>query len=521
MRISRLILLPGFLALAFPAIAALTPATIVPGGKSQPLIGDVNGDGLTDIVQDRMVFLNLGGTFIERDLGIRAPQPTEWNGGDSVIALLDINGDGRADLLTRDRPSAPIRLEAKAQQFRIYVAGAALPYRDAPIELGSGIDPFVADANDDGRDDLVFIKGVAGVDRYADANDVTVMLSNGDGTFTARPTFRIAANLRQLFGERRLLSGDIDRDGHGDLLIPTQYDLVLLRGRGNGDFAPPENHFAPLGSFNPALVDVDGDGNLDFVTEEFRGVRVLFGDGRGHFPRHSTVSAPRVREVPHPAEREMQYQGGNVRGMAIGEWVRQGRVEIAIGTPEGDAVILAYQNGRMAEVGRVATEYMAAEMYAGSFLEVGKRDLYLVWSFGLPADRPEPRVFDAQPVPVPTSAPAGVSGGRMRSARGFVAPTLEFDVTVTGDCAPAGVQRWSLAREGIFGFEERDGYKVETMLAYAGRLDFRLTVPWSGIPIIGWLDYSTFRSTAGTWIGTAAARTACGSGVVRFSAVQR
>lgn len=521
MRVSRLVLLLVSVTLAFTTFADLRPATIVPGGKSQPLVGDVNGDGLTDIVQDRMVFLNLGGTFVPHDLGIREPQLDQWNGGDSVIALLDINGDGRADLLTRDWPSAPIRLEPNPEQYRIYVAGDALPYRNVPIELGSGIAPFVADANDDGRDDLVLIKGVAGADRYADANDVTVMISNGDGTFSARPTFRIAANLRQLFTQRRLLSGDIDHDGHGDLLIPTEYDLVLLRGRGNGDFAPPENHFAPLGSYDPALVDVDGDGNLDFVTEEFRGVRVLFGDGAGRFPRHSTVSVPRIREVPHPAEREMQYQGGNVHRMAVGEWVRQGRVEIAIGTPEGDAVILAYQNGRMAEVGRFATDYMAAEMYAGSFLEVGKRDLYLIWAFGLPADRPEPRLFDAQPVPAPTSSPARVSGGRMRSARGFVVPTLEFDVSVTGNCAPEGVQRWSLTREGIFGFEERDGYKVETVSPYEGRLLFRLTVPWSSIPIIGWLDYSTFRRTAGTWIGTAAARTACGANAVRFSAVQR
>jgi len=344
---------------------------------------------------------------------------------------------------------------------------------------------------------------------------VTVMLSNGDGTFTARPTLRIAAYLRQLFGDRQLLSGDIDRDGHSDLLIPTQNDLVLLRGRGNGDFAPPENHFAPVGSSNFALADVDGDGNLDFVTEEFRGVRVLFGDGAGHFPRHSIISVPRVREVAHSAIDEMKYQSGHVHHLAIGEWVRQGRVEIAIGTPEGDAVILAYQNGRMAEVGRVATEYMGTEIHAGSFLEAGKRDLYMIWAFDYFSNRPQPRLFDAQP------ATSVRGGGRTRAARGFVSPKLEFDVTITGDCAPAEVLRWSLTREGIFGFDEREGYKVETISPYDGRLDYRLTVPWSSIPIIGWLDYSTFRKTAGTWIGSAGARTACGEHVVRLSAVQR
>jgi hypothetical protein len=162
---------------------------------------------------------------------------------------------------------------------------------------------------------------------------------------------------------------------------------------------------------------------------------------------------------------------------------------------------------------------MSNEMYAGSFLEAGKRDLYMISAFGAPSERPQPRVYDAEPAPA--SSPARVGGGRARAVRGITAPTLKFDVTITENCAPADVQRWSLTREGIFGFQQAANYKIETLTPYEGRLIFRLTAPWSTIPIVGWLDYSTFRQTAGTWIGTAASRTSCGENAVRFSAVQR
>lgn len=509
------------LAFASIALAGLTPATVVPGGLSQPLIGDINGDGLTDIVQDRVVYLNVGGTFVQHDLGIRKPVSNayEWNGGDGVIALLDVNGDGRLDLLTKDRPAAPPHSRAKAESYRLYIAGNEVRYRNTPIELGTNFDPYVTNANDDGKDDIILFRGVAGIDRYAHKTYAIILTSNGDGTFVEHRPIFIPNNPQSIFSTRNVLSGDIDKDGHSDLVIHTEHDLVLLRGRGNGEFAAPENRFAWFQSRTPVLADVDGDGNLDYVSEAFRGVNVLFGDGTGRFPRFGTVSVPRVREVPHLAQDEMQYQAGNVRRMVVGEWVRQGRTEIAIGTPEGDAVNLAYENGKMAEVGRFETEFMSNEMYAGSFFEAGKRDLYVIAGMGLPSERPQPRLFDADPAPA--SSPAVVSRGRARAVRGFVAPTLEFDVTITGNCVPEGVQRWSLTREGIFGLDQREGYKVETVYMTEGHLLYRLTVPWSNIPIVGWVDYSTFRSKAGTWVGSAGARTACGEHAVKLSAVQR
>jgi hypothetical protein len=95
-------------------------------------------------------------------------------------------------------------------------------------------------------------------------------------------------------------AGDVDEDGHLDLALtrtdPAGY-VVVLRGRGDGTFAPP----APLlpgkhvqgvtGDHVIALADVDSDGHADLVVAtEIDGVLLLPGNGDGSFQAARTWS---------------------------------------------------------------------------------------------------------------------------------------------------------------------------------------------------------------------------------------
>lgn len=69
MRILATSILTGLIASA--AMAQLTPDVVVPSGEPFPIVADLNGDGLDDLVQERTVLLNNAGDLSEqRDLGL-------------------------------------------------------------------------------------------------------------------------------------------------------------------------------------------------------------------------------------------------------------------------------------------------------------------------------------------------------------------------------------------------------------------------------------------------------------------
>jgi len=77
-------------------------------------------------------------------------------------------------------------------------------------------------------------------------------------------------------GAKRLALGDLDRDGHLDMVIggrqsaKTDYGLFILRGDGKGGWTELHNTNLPATGLPPiwgiALGDVNGDGLLDMAV---------------------------------------------------------------------------------------------------------------------------------------------------------------------------------------------------------------------------------------------------------------
>ena len=91
------------------------------------------------------------------------------------------------------------------------------------------------------------------------ANTVSVMLGNGDGTLQAVRTFGP--------GGFAVAVGDVNGDGAPDVAVADQNSTVsVLLGNGPGTFQTALTF--PVGTFpySVAIADFNGDGKLDLVT---------------------------------------------------------------------------------------------------------------------------------------------------------------------------------------------------------------------------------------------------------------
>lgn len=155
------------------------------------------------------------------------------------------------------------------------------PAPSSPLRIpGRGHSFVVGDVDKDGHIDLV----------VAEDNKLSVMLGDGKGGFAPAPVPPTPAT--GVGGE--MLLADFNRDGVLDFAGShhDRYEVVVLLGRGDGTFtnAPGSPFSARAPGKRPhthalAAADVNRDGKLDLITanSEDGDISVLLGDGKGGF----------------------------------------------------------------------------------------------------------------------------------------------------------------------------------------------------------------------------------------------
>ena len=155
------------------------------------------------------------------------------------------------------------------------------PAPSSPVSIPGGGHAFVAgDVDKDGHVDLV----------VAEHKKLSVMLGDGKGGFAPAPV--PPTPVTGVAGE--MLLADFNRDGALDFAGShhDRYEVVLLLGRGDGTFtnAPGSPFSARTAGKRPhthalAAADVNRDGYLDLITanNEDGDISVLLGDGKGAF----------------------------------------------------------------------------------------------------------------------------------------------------------------------------------------------------------------------------------------------
>jgi hypothetical protein len=256
-------------------------------------VADVNGDGKLDILTANPstgtvgVLLGSGtGTF-----GTTTTFSTGAGGNPESLALADVNGDGKLDILTANPGNDTVGL--------LLGSGTGTFGTATTFSTGAGSNPrkiVVADVNTDGQLDLLTLNG--------GTYNVGVLLGTGTGTFGAVATYSTGGSQSQLSD---IAVADVNGDGKPDLLA-TNYGtdeaaILLGTGRSVGTFGggfttvSTGTDSAPLGV---TVADVNGDGKLDLLTANqgplFRGsqgtssVGVLLGNGNGSFGATTTLA---------------------------------------------------------------------------------------------------------------------------------------------------------------------------------------------------------------------------------------
>jgi hypothetical protein len=237
------------------------PLVLSSPGASQVAIGDMNGDGLPDLVSaDYGVSL-----FVQTSPGTFAAPVSLYSGGANWVAVGDLNKDGAMDVALTDDVGVKVLLHTGVASATTYAAPVSVFTQTANANVIGANIIAIADVNGDLAKDLVITDpGPTG----GMSPTVNILLQNpaSPGTFPGPiGTYPIAPqDLPQ-----SILVTDVDGDGRPDIIIGGQQTVtVLLQVHAPtppGTFMPATVYAAP-GAYQIAVADINGDGKLDIVV---------------------------------------------------------------------------------------------------------------------------------------------------------------------------------------------------------------------------------------------------------------
>ncbi len=250
--------------------------------RAKFFIADVNGDGKDDFISHtrnssgkRINITYLGeavGTFAK--LNSTASTFTSTNNhGISPVLIGDFNGDGMTDMVVPHAASGK-------RCLLVYKGKASAPYFSAGVKFNSSRnhDPiqwpcqyFVNDVNGDGKDDLVV--------HWKNANGKrNNLVYRGSSSGLTTEAVATAATSNDYVPGDQIFVGDINGDGYGDMLVQwantyNQRNLLVYKGTSGATYGTGTSYNMSDTLDLPErpscffLADVNGDGRYDFIVK--------------------------------------------------------------------------------------------------------------------------------------------------------------------------------------------------------------------------------------------------------------
>jgi hypothetical protein len=237
-------------------------------------VSDVNGDGRPDLIVtnrgDSTVSILLGqadGTFGSKmDIATGA--------GPTNLVVGDFNKDGNVDLATVNVGGSVSVLLGNGD-------GTFKPH----VEYATGTGPYgiaIGDFNGDGKLDLAVVDTCG-----QNCGFVSVFLGNGDGTFQAKADYPVGNNPSQV------VAADLNGDGKVDLAVTNESNTIsILLGKGDGTFQSHVEYASSSMPFGIAAADFDGDKTPDLIVTHIGapwGITLLKGNGDGTFQAEQQI----------------------------------------------------------------------------------------------------------------------------------------------------------------------------------------------------------------------------------------
>jgi hypothetical protein len=234
-----------------------SPIILSSPGASQVAIGDMNKDGLQDLVSaDFGVSL-----FIQTSPGAFAAPVSLYPAGANWVAVGDLNNDGIPDVALTDAVGVKVLLHTGAAGSGTYAAPVSVFTQSVDPGITGANLIAIADVNGDGLQDLI-ITDPGPVGSPPTVN-VLLQSSTAPGTFAAPVSYPLSGDSIP----QSIVVADVNGDGKPDIVIggSSEVDVLLQSASAAGTFAAAVS-YPVTNATEVAVADVNGDGLVDIIV---------------------------------------------------------------------------------------------------------------------------------------------------------------------------------------------------------------------------------------------------------------